>query len=71
MKRIPDREPSALEMSPGRPDRTPPPAPRPGRLGSWKEIAAYLKREVLARHRWAAQEGLPTPRHLHKERGTV
>ena len=41
------------------------------RLDSWKEIAAYLKREVRTLHRWEAQEGLPIHRHLHKERGSV
>jgi TolB-like protein/Flp pilus assembly protein TadD len=41
------------------------------RLDSWKEIAAYLKREVRTLHRWEAQEGLPIRRHLHMERGSV
>lgn len=41
------------------------------RLDSWKEIAAYLKREVRTLHRWEAQEGLPIHRHVHKERGSV
>jgi TolB-like protein/Flp pilus assembly protein TadD len=41
------------------------------RLDSWKEIAAYLKREVRTLHRWEAQEGLPIHRHLHRERGSV
>src|SRR5262245_40477269 len=60
-------------MNPGRPKRTPLPAETPGdeRLDSWKEIAAYLRREVRTLHRWEAQEGLPIHRHLHKERGSV
>jgi Predicted integral membrane protein len=60
-------------MSPDRPDRTLPPAESPGdeRLDSWKEIAAYLKREVRTLHRWEAHEGLPIRRHLHRERGSV
>src|SRR5262245_52433288 len=60
-------------MNPGRPKRTPLPAESPGdeRLDSWKEIAAYLKREVRTLHRWEAHEGLPVHRHLHRERGSV
>jgi len=60
-------------MSPDRPDRTPPAAENSGdeRLESWKEIAAYLKRDVRTLHRWEAQEGLPIRRHLHRERGSV
>jgi TolB-like protein len=41
------------------------------RLDSWKEIAAYMKREIRTLHRWEAHEGLPIHRHLHKERGSV
>ena len=49
-----------------------PPEPPPGdRLNSWKEIAAYLKRDVRTLHRWEAEEGLPIRRHLHKKRGSV
>ena len=49
-----------------------PPEPLPGdRLNSWKEIAAYLKRDVRTLHRWEAEEGLPIRRHLHKKRGSV
>ena len=49
-----------------------PPEPLPGdRLNSWKEIAAYLKRDVRTLHRWEAEEGLPISRHLHKKRGSV
>jgi len=42
-----------------------------GRLDSWKEIAAYLKRDVRTLHRWEAEEGLPIHRHLHNKRGSV
>jgi len=56
-------------------DPAPPAAPaepQPGdRLNSWKEIAAYLKRDVRTLHRWEAEEGLPIHRHLHKKRGSV
>ena len=41
------------------------------RLDSWKEIAAYLKRDVRTLHRWESEEGLPIHRHVHKKRGTV
>src|ERR1700757_4237411 len=41
------------------------------RLDSWKEIAAYLKRDIRTLHRWEAEEGLPIHRHVHKKRGTV
>lgn len=41
------------------------------RLDSWKEIAAYLKRDIRTLHRWEADEGLPIHRHVHKKRGTV
>src|SRR5262249_49113449 len=46
-------------------------APPGDRLNSWKEIAAYLKRDVRTLHRWEADEGLPIRRHLHKQRGSV
>ena len=41
------------------------------RLDSWKEIAAYLKREVRTVQRWEKEEGLPVHRHAHKKLGTV
>src|SRR5262252_10080799 len=49
----------------------PPEMPPGDRLNSWKEIAAYLKREVRTLHRWEAEEGLPIHRHHHKKRGSV
>src|SRR5450755_101729 len=60
-------------MDSDRPDQTSASAETPGdeRLDSWKEVAAYLKREVRTLHRWEAQEELPIHRHLHKERGSV
>ena len=46
--------------------------PRAGdQLDSWKEIAAYLNRDVRTLFRWEAQEQLPVYRHLHKGRSTV
>jgi Tol biopolymer transport system component len=41
------------------------------RLDSWKEIGAYLKREVRTVQRWEAQEGLPVHRHPHRQRSSV
>lgn len=41
------------------------------RLESWKEIAAYLKRDVRTVQRWEKTERLPVYRHMHGERGTA
>jgi len=46
-------------------------SPAGDRLDSWKEIAAYLNRDVRTLFRWEAQERLPVYRHLHKGRSTV
>jgi hypothetical protein len=40
-------------------------------LESWKEIAAYLKRDVTTVQRWEKREGLPIHRHLHDKSGSV
>lgn len=40
-------------------------------LESWKEIAAYLQRQVRTVRRWEKEEGLPVHRHAHKVRGSV
>lgn len=53
-----------------RPSRETASAPA-GRLESWKEIAAYLRRGVRTVRRWEKEEGLPIHRHLHKKLGTV
>ena len=58
----PQSEPDAdspLEVSSGR------------RLDSWKEIAAYLKRDVATVRRWEKREALPVQRHLHEKLGSV
>ncbi|MDQ6892679.1 MAG: hypothetical protein M3167_08370 [Acidobacteriota bacterium] len=52
----------------------PPPGDEPasnGRLDSWKEIAAYLRRSVRSAKRWEKEEGLPVHRHLHGKRDSV
>ena len=41
------------------------------RLDSWKEVAAYLKRDVTTVQRWERREGLPVHRHLHDKLGSV
>ena len=41
------------------------------RLDSWKEIAAYLKRDVTTVRRWEKRESLPVHRHLHERRDSV
>jgi YVTN family beta-propeller protein len=40
-------------------------------LESWKEVAAYLKRDVRTVQRWEKSEKLPVHRHMHGTRGTV
>ena len=50
----------ALDMSPGE---------KP--LQSWKEIAAYLERDVRTARRWEQAEGLPVRRHRSSSRSSV
>ncbi len=47
------------------------PAPVEDRLDSWKEIAAYLNRDVTTVQRWEKREGMPVHRHLHDRIGSV
>src|SRR6266566_4091372 len=42
-----------------------------GRLDSWKEIAAYLRRSVRSAKRWEKEEQLPVRRHTHGKRDSV
>ena len=46
-------------------------AAREQKLGSWKEIANYLGREVRTVQRWEKADGLPVRRLLHAKRGSV
>src|SRR5688572_5086126 len=48
-----------------------PPDSAADRLDSWKEIAAYLKRDVSTVQRWEKKEGLPVHRHVHDKLGSV
>ena len=50
---------------------TPTGKPPEDRLDSWKEIAAYLNRDVTTVQRWEKREGMPVHRHLHDRIGTV
>ena len=52
---------------------SPPPFDRPPdeRLDSWKEIAAYMKRDVTTVQRWEKREGMPVHRHVHEKMGSV
>src|ERR1700687_6113652 len=56
------------DPSPGTP---PPERPPEDRLDSWKEIAAYLNRDVTTVQRWEKREGMPVRRHLHDRMGSV
>jgi TolB-like protein/Tfp pilus assembly protein PilF len=40
-------------------------------LESWKEIAAYLGRDVTTVQRWEKSEAMPVHRHVHDKRSTV
>jgi TolB-like protein/Tfp pilus assembly protein PilF len=41
------------------------------RLDSWKEIAAFLRRDVRTVQRWEKKESLPVHRHQHEKLGSV
>src|SRR5581483_9478856 len=45
--------------------------PPQARLDSWKEIAAYLHRDVSTVQRWEKREGMPVHRHIHDKLGSV
>ncbi len=45
--------------------------PAENRLDSWKEIAAYLNRDVTTVQRWEKREGMPVHRHVHDRIGSV
>jgi Tol biopolymer transport system component len=52
-------------------DTPPPVRPLNDRLDSWKEIAAYLIRDVTTVQRWEKREAMPVHRHLHDRMGSV
>jgi tetratricopeptide (TPR) repeat protein len=41
------------------------------RLDSWKDIAAYVHRDVSTVQRWEKREGMPVHRHVHEKLGSV
>ena len=45
--------------------------PTPDRLGSWKEIGAYLGVTARTAQRWERQEGLPVHRQMHATLGSA
>jgi Tol biopolymer transport system component len=51
------------------PDGTTPAGETP--LESWKQIAAYLQRDVRTAKRWEKSEGLPVHRHVHQARSSI
>jgi TolB-like protein len=53
------------------PSLTADPRPQIGRLDSWKEIAAYLRRGARTVQRWERLEGLPVRRLYHEKLGSV
>jgi len=53
------------------PHATAPAKPPEDRLDSWKEIAAYLNRDVTTVQRWEKRERMPVHRHLHDRIGSV
>jgi hypothetical protein len=50
---------------------TPSERPLEDRLSSWKEIAAYLKRDVTTVQRWEMREGMPVHRQVHDRMDSV
>ena len=52
-------------------DTRPSEKPLDDRLDSWKEIAAYLNRDVTTAQRWEKREGMPVYRHQHDRMGSV
>ena len=45
--------------------------PPEDRLDSWKEIAAYLDRDVTTVQRWEKAEAMPVHRHVHHKNSSV
>jgi TolB-like protein/Tfp pilus assembly protein PilF len=67
------QQPLTQESAMGEPSTGTPPSEKPPELllDSWKEIAAYVKRDITTVQRWEKREGMPVHRHLHDKRGSV
>jgi TolB-like protein/Tfp pilus assembly protein PilF len=63
------RQENAMAQPPA--EAQPSEKPLERRLDSWKEIAAYLNRDVTTVQRWEKREGMPVHRHVHDKRGSV
>ena len=63
-----DKQESGMARSSDRPESADPPEER---LNSWKEIAAYVSRDVTTAQRWEKREGMPVHRHVHDKIGSV
>jgi TolB-like protein/Tfp pilus assembly protein PilF len=63
-----DQECAMRESSP---DAIPSVRSADDRLDSWKEIAAYLHRDVKTVQRWEKREAMPVHRHQHDKAGSV
>ena len=57
--------------APKLPEETPPDSTATDRLDSWKEIAAFLQRDVRTVQRWEKQAGLPVHRHAESRLRTA
>src|SRR4029077_14244718 len=68
---VPERYNRFPAMGDPSPNSPPTVRPQEGRLDSWKEIAAYLNRDVTTVQRWEKREGMPVHRHLHERAGSV
>jgi Tol biopolymer transport system component len=63
-----DHRPSEMGLLPDKPESVGRPEER---LNSWKQIAAYLNRDVTTAQRWEKREGMPVHRHVHDKVGSV
>src|SRR3954468_19570510 len=58
-------------MSPTAPLRSNSASPATDRLRGWKQIGAYLHRDVRTVQRWERDEHLPVHRQLHRKLGSI
>ena len=60
-----------MAQEPARPPPRRPDETTSDRLDSWKDVAAYLQRDVSTVQRWEKREAMPVHRHVHEKQGTV